>query len=144
MKIEKLIKISIFGLIFFSYSEKSSAQKTEKLQQDLSTPLQLKNWKLTPVVNNRVASQNDVDSGNAIFYIEGKSESHKAFKIDLPKLGYWNDLETNKKELVVIIQIEETSKGTVVGYRDFSGGSGAGLMSEFEILNDEEVKKLIK
>ena len=75
MKIEKLIKISIFGLIFFSYSEKSSAQKTEKLQQDLSTPLQLKNWKLTPVVNNRVASQNDVDSGNAIFYIEGKSES---------------------------------------------------------------------
>lgn len=143
MKNKQIIKISVFGLMFFSCSEKSSAQNIENKQENLPLTLQLKKWKETPVVNNRVADKNDVDSGNAIYYIEGESNDHKPFKIDLPKLGYWNDLEKNKKELVVIIQIEETPKGTVVGYRNFTGGMGAGLISEFEILNDKEAEKLV-
>lgn len=144
MKIEQIIKIAIFGLIFFSCSEKTIEQSKDDSNKDLWTPIVLKNWNQTPAINNRVANENDVKEGRAVYYIEGDYENHKPFKINLPKLANLTDSDTKQKELVVVIQIEETPKGIVVGYRNFNGGNGAGLMSEFEILNDEEVAKLIK
>ena len=144
MKIEQIIKIAIFGLIFFSCSEKTIAQSKDDSSKDLWTPIILKNWKLTPVINNRVANENDVKEGRAVYYIDGNYKNHKPIKINLPKLANLTDYDTKQKELVVIIQIEETPKGTVVGYRNLTGGNGAGLINEFEILNEKEVEKLMK
>lgn len=144
MKIEQIIKISIFSLIFFSCSEKTIAQTKDDSNKDLWTPIILKNWKQTSAINNRVANENDVKEGRAVYYIEGDYKDHKPIKINLPKLANLTDFDTKQKELVVVIQIEETPKGTVVGYRNFTGGNGAGLLNDFEILNDEEVEKLIK
>ena len=41
-------------------------------------------------------------------------------------------------------EIEETPKGIIVGYRNLNGGNGAGLLQEFDFLNNEETKKVIE
>ncbi|MCD9855859.1 hypothetical protein LUD75_14130 [Epilithonimonas sp. JDS] len=145
MKILKTFKFLIVSIVFFSCSEKTVAQNTnDSTTIDLWTPITLKNWNQTPAINNRVANEDDVKNGLAVYYIEGDYKNHKPYNLDLPKLAKLTDFDTKQEELVVIIQIEETQKGTVVGYRNLTGGNGAGLISEFEILNNEEVEKLIK
>ena len=144
MKILKTFKFLIVSIIYFSCSEKTVAQNIKDSTNDLWAPITLKNWNQTPSINNRVADENDVKNGLAVYYIEGDYKNHKPYNIDLPKLAKLTDFDTKQEKLVVIIQIEETPKGTVVGYRNLTGGNGAGLISEFEILNNEEVEKLIK
>lgn len=140
--LKQLFKISIYCLILFSCSDKVIAQKTD--DRGLWNPIYLEKWKEVPAINNRVANENDVIIGRAVYYIDGNYENHKPYKINLPKLAYLTDFDTKQKELVVIIQIEETPKGIVVGYRNLAGGNGAGLISEFEILDEKEVEKLVK
>ena len=127
-----------------SCSKKTSVQNIEEIKTDLWKPIILKDWNQTPTINNRVANEDDVKEGRAVYYIEGDDEKHKPYKINLPKLASLTDYDTKQKELVVIIQIEETPKGIVVGYRNLTGGNGAGLINEFEILNEKEVEKLMK
>ena len=115
-----------------------------EMNENLWKPISLKNWKQTPAINDRNANEEDVKNGIAVYYIEGNFDEHKPYKIQLPKLAYLTDFETKEKELVVIIQIEETPKGIVVGYRNLTGGNGAGLMNEFEILSDNNSEKLTK
>lgn len=143
-RIIKIIKFLTFSIIFFSCSEKTISQSKDDSNKDLWKPITLKDWKKTSVINNRVANEDDVNEGKAVYFIEGNHENHKPYKINLPKLAYLTDFDTNEKELVVIIQIEETPKGTVVGYRNLTGGNGAGLINEFKILSEEESEKLIK
>ena len=114
------------------------------MEDNLWNSIALEKWKETPSINNRKAIEEDVKNGNAVFYIEGDFEEHKPYKIELPKLAYYQDAETGKKELVVIIQIEETPNGIIVGYRNLDSGNGAGLLSEFEILSDIDAQKLLK
>lgn len=137
-------KLLLIFVIFLSCSKKTSAQNIEEIKTDLWKPIILKDWKKTPVINNRVANEDDVNEGKAVYFIEGNYENHKPYKVNLPKLAYLTDFDTKEKELVVVIQIEETPKGTVVGYRNLTGGNGAGLINEFKILSEEESEKLIK
>ena len=139
---KQIFKISIYCLILFSCSDKVIAQNTD--HKGLWNPISLGKWKEVPAINNRIANEDDVNVGRAVYYIEGDYENHKPYKINLPKLAYLTDFDTKQKELVVIIQIEETPKGIVVGYRNLNGGNGAGLLNEFEMLNDKEVEKLLK
>ncbi|MDY3351823.1 hypothetical protein PG357_07465 [Riemerella anatipestifer] len=106
-------------------------------------PLNLQNWRNTPSTNNRVATIEDVEKGRAVFVIENVSPSSlKPYKIELPKLAYWNDVELGQRKLVVIIQVEETPDGIITGYKDFEGKYGVGFFYEFEILSESQVKTL--
>ncbi|MDY3521715.1 hypothetical protein D1J36_001505 [Riemerella anatipestifer] len=105
--------------------------------------LSLQNWRSTPSTNNRVATIEDVENGSAVFVVENVSSINiKPYKIELPKLAYWNDIEHGQRELVVIIQVEETPEGIITGYKDFEGKYGAGFFYEFEILSEEQIKTL--
>jgi len=143
----RVIKLSAILIVLNLCS--SCAQETSKVKplatnvEALWGPISLKNWKKTSATNNRIANEQDVMNGNAVFYIEGSDKEHKNYPINLPKLAHLTDYETNEKSLVVIIQMEIVpDKGTVVGYRSMTGGNGAGLLEEFEILSDEKIKKL--
>lgn len=59
----------------------------------------------------------------------------------LPKLAYYKNASTGKDNLVVVIQIVQTAKDTVVGYRYLTGGVGGSVFHDFRFLTDEEVKK---
>ena len=140
----KFLSLLIILTFALSCSQKTVTQNsTEKMEEDLWKPIPLKHWQQTPAINNRIANEQDVIKGNAVYFIEGNSLDHKPYKIKLPKLAYLTDYETKEKSLVVIIQIEELpEKGVVVGYRNITGGNGAGLLNEFEIINDRESEKL--
>ena len=145
---KKILILLIFLNIFFGCSQKKTSENnllnSNQIQENIWGKIDLENWEKTPSINNRIAIEKDVIDGIAVYYIEGNDAKHKPYNTKLPKLAYYSDFETNKKELVVVIQIEETPKGIIVGYRNLSGGNGAGLLKEFEFLNNEQIKKLTK
>jgi hypothetical protein len=145
---KKILILLIFLNIFFGCSQKKTSENnmlnSNQIQENIWGKIDLENWEKTPSINNRTAIEKDVIDGIAVYYIEGNDAKHKPYNTKLPKLAYYSDFETNKKELVVVIQIEETPKGIIVGYRNLSGGNGAGLLKEFEFLNNEQIKELTK
>jgi hypothetical protein len=75
----------------------------------------------------------------------------------LPKLAYrlkhdkQNEFERNtsngqqisKAGIVVVIQIVQTAKDTIVGYRYLTGGCGGSAFHDFHFLTDSEVKNVV-
>jgi hypothetical protein len=44
----------------------------------------------------------------------------------------------------VVIQIAQSAKDTIVGYRFLTGGVGGSKISDYHFLNDDEVKKAVE
>lgn len=101
-------------------------------------------WKDIPAISDRIATEDEAKKGIAVFCLQNAGDKHKSFEIDLPKLAYLIDEETNKKELIVAIQAEESNHGIVIGYRNPNGGNGACLLNELSFLNEEEITNIIK
>lgn len=99
-------------------------------------------WKKIPTISGRIATEDEAKSGKAVFCLQNTGEEHKSFEIDLPKMAYLIDEETNEKELIVAIQAEESIHGIVIGYRNPNGGNGACLINELSFLNDEEITNI--
>ena len=140
--IRLLAKCILLSFLFFSCSKMENEQNST--DENVWKPILLKEWKSTPVLNDRIANEDDVKKGVAVYYFEGGEETHKPYKIELPKLAYLTDNETKQRHLVVIIQIEELSDEVVVGYRNLDGGNGAALLNEFEILDKAETERLVE
>ena len=102
---------------------------------------EINSWKSIPVINGKIATENEAKNGIAVFCIKNVAQ-HYPYEIDLPKLAFLTNEDNDIKELVVIIQAESTEKGTVIGYRNPNGGNGAAFLNEFEFLSDEEIEKL--
>jgi hypothetical protein len=142
-----LISIIFLSLILSNCSENKTVDiTTEKTTAKLSDsvlwkPIKLKSWESTPSINHRTATEDDVKNGSAIYCIN--KADHEPYNIQLPKLAYLTNSESKKKELVVVIQIESTSKDTVAGYRYINGGFGASLLYELQFLDAEVVKKVV-
>ena len=115
--------------------------KAEFIDSIKWAPIDLKSWESTPAINDRVATEDDMKNGLAIYCIN--KADHVQYDMHLPKLAYLTDSITNKKELVVVVQIELTSQDTVAGYRNLTGGSGACLFYELTFLDAEAVKKVV-
>jgi hypothetical protein len=118
-------------------ADKITAKRSDSL---LWPKINLKSWQSTPSINGRLATEEDVKNGFAIYCIN-KVDS-KPYPIQLPQLAYLNDFDTKTKKMVVVIQIESTSKDTIAGYRDINGGFGACLFYELQILSPEDQIKI--
>jgi hypothetical protein len=104
--------------------------------------INLKEWRETPVIYGKVATESDAKKGLAIFCLKNAGENHKAYDIDLPKLAYLNNEENDIQELVVVIQVESTENGEIVGYRNPNGGNGACFLYELTFLEEEEIESI--
>ncbi len=70
------------------------------------------------VFKGKVATQEDVRKGEAIFYLQSKGDtSHKVVNTHLPFYGYLTDA-THERKLVIILQAEVFKNDTVYGYKD--------------------------
>lgn len=113
-------------------------------------PIDIKFWDKVPAVNGRLPTYEETKNGTAIHHY-GEKTTHlvKPYPMTLPKLARYigpSSISTNtpkKNELVVVIQIVQTAKDTIVGYRFLTGGVGGSKISDYHFLNDEEVKKAI-
>jgi hypothetical protein len=139
--IRLLAQCLLLSFLFFSCSKMANEQNNT--DENVWKPILLKEWESTPVLNDRIANEDDVKKEFAVFYIEWAEGTHKPYKIKLPKLAYLTDNETKQRQLVVIIQIEELSDKVVVGYRNLDGKNGAALLNEFEILDKAESEILV-
>ncbi len=104
-------------------------------------PIDIKAWDKTPVVNGRFPTYAETMKGISIHhYGEKKSSLIKPYPMTLPKLAYCYNPSTGRQEVVVVIQIVQTAKDTVVGYRYLTGGVGGSVFHDFRFLTDDEIK----
>ena len=94
--------------------------------------IQIEDISQIPHVKNRIAIDQDVIDGRAVFYIPNPSDSIP-IDIPIPSLGYQIDNETGNWLRVVIIQAENIDGEQLVGVRYIEGGNGVCSLSEIEI-----------
>lgn len=105
-------------------------------------PIDIRNWDKTPVVNGRLPTYEETHNGMSIHHYGGEAnKAVKVYHITLPRLASIYSQRTKQYETVVVIQIVQTAKDTVVGYRYLTGGCGGSLFKDFHFLTIPEIQK---
>lgn len=97
---------------------------------DLWSPISASDWRSTPCVVGRPASESEVAAGSAVFYVPGESA---AAPMTLPCCAI-QSLEDGSEQSVVIVQAEIAPHGTILGVRSLSGGNGICMSTEVRLL----------
>jgi hypothetical protein len=92
-------------------------------------------WQQTPCLRGRVAVEQDVKDGRAVFYLQG-DEPVVHVDIGLPHCAIL--LEGGQRIPVIIIQSERIGDKHAFGYRPLSGGNGVCLPFEVELLEQPD------
>ena len=83
-------------------------------------PIERTAWREVPHTAGRAATEGDVLSGAAVFYVQGRSD---AASISLPACAIQR-LDDGSSQEVVVIQAEHGPSGICLGVRPLSGGNG--------------------
>ena len=97
---------------------------------DLWGPISASEWRSTPCVIGRPATEADVASGSAVFFIQGDSA---AASMHLPCCAI-QSLEDGSEQQVVVIQAELANQDTILGVRPLSGGNGICTIADARLL----------
>lgn len=92
--------------------------------------IDLDKWRETPCVSGRVATEEDIKNGHAVFAIP--SGSHP-YEIQLPLCAVQLNEETQQRTPCIAIQIEETENKIIIGVRYLAGGNGIGTSEDIEL-----------
>lgn len=97
-------------------------------------PIDLKQWRKTPVTEGRAATDHDVAEGRAVFAVGGEP-----VELDLPSCAIVTEEDVGEPTPVIIIQAERLEDGTIaVGYRLVDGGMGIATFAEVELLAEPD------
>jgi hypothetical protein len=108
-------------------------------REDVWGPITIANWRETPCIQGRAATEDDAAAGRVVFYLdlsEGQ-ESHPV-GLDLPRGAILH--EEGEDDLpVIVIQTAEGNTGTgaveiIAGYRPLTGGCGVCMLYQLELL----------
>jgi hypothetical protein len=106
-------------------------------------PIDIKHWDKIPVVNGRLPTYEETHNGMAIHHYGGEAnKAVKVYNMTLPRLASVYSERTKQYETVVVIQIVQTAKDTVVGYRYLTGGCGGSVFKNFHFLTVPEIQKV--
>ncbi len=97
---------------------------------DLWGSIEAAQWREVPFVSARVATEADVASGAAVFYIQGDAEPAS---IALPFCAL-QKLENGSIQQVIAIQAEKTRHGVYLGVRPLVGGNCICSLEEVELV----------
>ena len=121
-------------------------------------PIAINDWNKVKAVSGRLPTYIETLNGTSIHMYNTKDKPKvKALERSLPKLAYFyggnNDGEyqvndrtgklIKKPLLVVVIQMVQSAKDTLIGFRYLSGGCGGSVMHDFRLLNEDEIAKAI-
>ena len=96
--------------------------------------IDLKNWRSTPAVAGRSATDQDVNEGRAVFAVGGEPVA-----IDIPSCAIVREEEVGEPTPVIVIQAERLEDGTVaIGYRSLDGGAGIAALADVEFLSEPD------
>jgi hypothetical protein len=104
-------------------------------------PIAIANWRETPCIRGRVATEDDANAGRAVFYINlSEGQESRPVDLDLPQCAILHE-EGEDDIPVIVIQAEEGNNGTVqllAGYRPLPGGSGICMLNQLELLPEPD------
>ena len=98
---------------------------------ELWGPISATDWRSTPHIAGRPATEADVAAGVAVFYVPGESF---AASMPLPCCAY-QQLEDGSEQPVVVVQAELVPHGTILGVRSLTGGNGICMATEVRLLS---------
>lgn len=101
------------------------------------------NWKDVPVVNGRMPTLEETQSGAALIYVDpNEYPGAKVLGISMPKLATFNNQNSGKDDLIIVFQAFRIDADSIVGFRFLNGGNGTALISDVKFLSDEEIAKI--
>ena len=101
---------------------------------DETEPIELSQWRRTPVVRDRSATESDVDEGRAIFAVGGDPVD-----VELPSCAIVREDGIGEPTPVIVVQAERLEDDTIaIGYRLLDGGSGIATLEEVEFLAEPD------
>lgn len=99
-----------------------------------SDVIDMKQWRSTPAVEGRVATEFDVNAGRAVFAVDGEPVA-----IDLPACAIVREEGVGEPTPVIVIQAERLDDGTVaIGFRFLDGGTGIADLEDVEFLSEPD------
>ena len=102
-------------------------------QAALAAPTQWPDLARVGHVSGRVATNDDVQAGNAAFAIQNSDS--KPIRVTIPQYAIYLDRDTGKKVPVILIQAEDKAGSKLAGFRIVgSHGVGACLLDELQLL----------
>lgn len=102
--------------------------------KQMDGPIDLKNWRKTPAVSGRPATDADVNEGRAVFAIGGEPVA-----LDLPACAIVREEDVGEPTPVILVQAERLQDGVVaVGYRLLDGGTGITSLEDVEVLSEPD------
>jgi len=94
-------------------------------------------WRTTPCVVARLAVEEDVKAGRAVFFLRNHEKyGSTPYAIELPHLATWCDPESGNLVPGVIVQAEHADGKVLVGFRPLSGGNLLATLEEFRLVSD--------
>ena len=97
-------------------------------------PIDMKQWRATPAVERRAATEFDVNAGRAVFAVDGEP-----VELDLPACAIVREEGVGEPTPVIVIQAERIEDGSVaVGYRLLGGGAGIATFDDVELLSEPD------
>ena len=96
----------------------------------------MKQWRQTPSMSGRTATDADVNAGRAVFAVGGEP-----VEIDIPACAIVTEEDIGLPTPVIVVQAERLEDGTVaVGYRFLDGGTGIASLDEIELLSEPDAR----
>lgn len=110
--------------------------------------IELKDWEKVPAVNGRMPTYEEAQNGTSLLYIDKELKPElknvEPYDMTLPRLAYFTNPRTKKKEVVIVIQLVQFKDYVWAGLRYVSGGNASAMMSELQFLLDDEIKMEIE
>ena len=103
------------------------------MSADPFAPLDPAAWREVPHLQGRLARQEDVAAGRAVFYLDADPRRCAPAGLSLPACAI-QTLEDGSARPVIVIQAEVLGGETLVGVRYLDGGRGVCFASEVELL----------
>src|SRR5438045_6335687 len=101
-------------------------------------PVPLAEWKRVPHVKGRLATEDDVKSGRAAFYLGNVSDvPARPAALELPALAWWPQDDDGPRRLCVVIQAEQGASQCMLGVRFLDGGNGVCLIDDLDFDVDD-------
>jgi nucleotide-binding universal stress UspA family protein len=99
-------------------------------------PIDLSEWRNTPCVRGRAATEQDVEEGRAVFAAGGEPVD-----LELPSCAIVTEEGIGEPTPVILIQAERLEDDTIaVGFRLVDGGSGIAVLEDVELLSEPDAR----
>jgi hypothetical protein len=106
---------------------------------DLWDKIDVEHWQETPCLRDRIAVEQDVKDGHAVFYL-GNAEEIGARYVDIG-LPHCAIVHADGAEIpAVVIQSERAEDKHYIGYRPITGGNGLCVLSEVELVSEPDAR----